>query len=459
MDELRPDTSRCLPLPDGWPRQGKAGLCSLLSLLYLSSLLFNLFPRSALAEDYSFDPSEVEKKTYHLSGYMEAKPLLFGLDKNASLYKLKLYNRKEGDTLAEYDGTLQLEGNFDYGISRFYGRTNTSYKKSYLGEDQQTTLQEGYLSLKPTSSFKIDVGKKTLNWGKGYAWNPVAFLDRLKDPDDPELSREGYAVLSADFIKSFGAPLKTISFTPVLLPASGRLNDEFGTADHLNVAGKLYFLLYDTDIDLIYLSNGSKSSRYGFDFSRNITTNLEVHGEFAWINEYEKQFIDSSGSKFQTTSDAQNYLIGLRYLTEKETTYILEYYHNDTGFTSEEMADYFSFINTGYNTFLSSGNTALLNKALTLTAGNYGKMSPMQDYLYFRISQKEPFDILYFTPAITLLENINDKSYSITPELLYTGITNFEFRLRTACISGARNTEYSEKQNDYRIELMIRYYF
>ena len=162
---------------------------------------------------------------------------------------------------------------------------------------------------------------------------------------------------------------------------------------------------------------------------------------------------------FQTTYDAQNYLMGLRYLTEKETTYIFEYYHNDTGFTSGEMTDYYSFINTGYDAFLASGNTALLNKASTLTAGNYGRMSPMQDYLYFRISQKEPFDILYFTPAITLLENINDRSYSITPELLYTGITNFDFRLRTAYISGARNTEFGEKQNDYRIELMVRYYF
>ena len=459
MYELLPERYRCLPLPERRQQQSNASLCSLRFLFYQALFFIALFPRFVLAEDYSFDPAEIEKKPYHLSGYVELKPVVFGLDNNASLYKLKMYNRKEGDTISEYDGTLQLEGSFDYGISRFYGRTNTSYKKSYLGEDQQTTLQEGYLSLKPTSSFKIDAGKKTLNWGKGYAWNPVAFLDRPKDPDDPELSREGYTVISADFIKSFEAPLKTFSFTPVLLPASGRLNDDFGTTDHLNVAGKLYLLLYETDIDFIYLLNGSKSARYGFDFSRNITTNLEVHGEFAWINDYTKQFVDSAGSLFQTTDDAKNYLIGLRYLTEKETTTIIEYYHKDTGFTSGEMTDYFSFINAGYTTYLASGKTALLNKASALTRGNYGQMNPMQDYLYLRISQKEPFDILYFTPAITLIENINDKSFSITPELLYTGITNFDLRLRTAYISGARNTEFGEKQNDYRIELMVRYYF
>ena len=33
--------------------------------------------------------------------------------------------------------------------------------------------------------------------------------------------------------------------------------------------------------------------------------------------------------------------------------------------------------------------------------------------------------------------NLNDQSYSITPELLYTGITNLELRLRFGWIRGA----------------------
>jgi hypothetical protein len=55
--------------------------------------------------------------------------------------------------------------------------------------------------------------------------------------------------------------------------------------------------------------------------------------------------------------------------------------------------------------------------------------------------------------------NLNDGSYSLTPEILYTGITNLELRLRTGFIIGARNTEFGEKQNDYRIELRAGYYF
>jgi hypothetical protein len=123
------------------------------------------------------------------------------------------------------------------------------------------------------------------------------------------------------------------------------------------------------------------------------------------------------------------------------------------------MKDYFSFIDKGYDLFLSNGNDSLLKKASNVTEGNYGRPNAMQDYLYLRVTQKEPFDILYLTPAITTIMNLNDKSLSLSPELLYTGITNWEFRLKGSALVGQRLAEYGEKQNDYRVEVRMRYYF
>ena len=413
----------------------------------------------AFAEEYTFDISEIEKTPYYFGGYAELRPILFGLDRDAALYKLRFYNRDEGSTVEDYNAKLQLEGSLEKGITRLFVKTNTEFRKSYVGEDQKTTIYEGFVSIKPSSSLTIDIGKKTLKWGKGYAWNPVAFVDRPKDPDDPELSLEGFIVASADYIKSFRGPLKTVSFTPVLIPVYEHINDTFGDINKLNFAGKIYMLLYDTDIDLIFLAGGSRTTRYGVDFSRNITTNFEVHGELAFINDFKKRFIDSEGSVFEKEYDAKSYLIGLRYLTEKETTYILEYYRNGTGFTSDEMRDFFSFIHNAYDSFLLSENDAVLKKASGIAKGNYGKMNPMKDYVYLRVSQKEPFDILYLTPSVTTILNVTDKSFSISPELLYTGVTNLELRLRAAFIAGERFSEYGEKQNDYRVEARARYYF
>jgi len=259
----------------------------------------------------------------------------------------------------------------------------------------------------------------------------LLFSTGRRNSDDPELAREGYIVASLDYTRSWeGQALKTFSFTPVLIPVYGGLNDDFGETGHLNAAAKFYFLLYDTDVDFIILTGGSKTTRYGADFSRNITTSFEIHGELAFITDYKKKFIDSDGNNFEKEYDAKSYLIGIRYLTEKDTTYIVEYYRNGTGFTSGEMRSYFSFIDKAYNSYISSGSDALLKKASTITAGNYGMPNPTTDYLYLRASQKEPFDILYFTPSATWIFNINDKSFSLSPELVYTGITNVELRLR-----------------------------
>jgi hypothetical protein len=413
-------------------------------------------------EEYKFDLSEIEKKPYHIGGYVEFRPVLFVLDRDAALYKLTFYNRDEGKTIEAYNGKLQLEGSYEKGIARLFVRTNFDLQYSYLGwehNEAKSIIYEGYLSLKPSSFLTFKLGKQTLLWGKGYAFNPVAFVSRPKDPDDPELALEGFITASADYIKSFSGPLKTFSITPVIFPVYEHINDDFGKINRLNFAARLYFLLYDTDIDLIGLTGGSKTNRLGIDFSRNITTNFEVHGEFAFINTQTKKVIDSQGSISESKFDAKSYLLGVRYLTTSDTTFIFEYYRNGTGFTHLEMKDYFSFIDKGYDLFLSNGNDSLLKKASTVTEGNYGRPNPMQDYLYLRVTQKEPFNILYFTPAITTIMNLNDKSLSISPELLYTGITNLELRLKAFGLVGGKGTDFGEKPNDYRIELRVRYYF
>ncbi|MHC4582270.1 MAG: hypothetical protein ACYS14_12515, partial [Planctomycetota bacterium] len=130
-----------------------------------------------------------------------------------------------------------------------------------------------------------------------------------------------------------------------------------------------------------------------------------------------------------------------------------------TGFTESEMTDYFSFIDQGYDTYLSSGDDSLLRRASNIAGGSYNRRNPMEDYLYLRASQKEPFDMPYFTPSLTGIFNTADRSFSIGPELLYTGIENLELRLKTTFLVGDSDTDFGEKPNNCRAELRVRYYF
>jgi len=415
-------------------------------------------PRALRAEEYTFATPETEKKPYSLGGYAELRPALFWLDQDAALYKLRFYDRSEGRTVPEYNATLQLDGSIEKGWATLFVRLNAAYRDSYLGSELTTKAYEANLSLSPAPSLALAAGKRTFKWGKGTAWNAVAFVDRPKNPDDPGLDLEGYVAASADYIRSFSGALQTLSITPVLVPVSGDVNDDFGEAGHVNLAGKIYLLLQDTDIDLLFLAGGSRTARYGLDFSRNITSNVEVHGEWAHIEDVPRRVVGSDGSVRTTVSDATSWLVGLRYLSESETSFLLEFYRNGTGYTEEQLAGYYTFVNGAYASYLSTGDDAALQMAAAVAEG-YGRPNAGRSYGYLRVTQKEPFDILYWTPALTAIVNAEDGSCSLSPEVAYTGITNVEVRLKGTILAGGRLTEYGEKPYDLRVELLARYYF
>jgi len=409
------------------------------------------------AEEFVFDDAEIEKKSWQLGGYGEARPGLNLVDRSAALSRLRYYNRDVDQALPDFNGKLLLEGSIEKDWAKLFVQPSLDYTNTRLENDLKLTWYEAWLQAKPNDSFKALAGKRSLRWGKGYAWNPVAFFDRPKNPDDPELSQEGYWLATADYIRSFDGPLQTLAITPVLLPQRHDLNNDFGSSDQLNWGGKLYLLLYDTDIDLLLMGRGSRSASYGLDVSRNLTTNFELHGELAWVVDAPQQLLLPSGQAIQKRSNATSWLMGLRYLTEQDTTYILEYYRNGSGHSRDEMRTFYDQVDRSFDHWQQTGNAAQLQRLGQLQS--YSRIAPMTDYFYARISQKEPGDILYFTPALTAIANLQDGSLSLAPELLYTGITNLELRLKGTVTVGANQTEFAEKQNDARFELRLRYYF
>jgi hypothetical protein len=424
-----------------------------LVLFYMVSL-----PGLSYCGEYAFDVSEFEKKPYSIGGYAELRPVFFGLDRDSAFYKLRFFDRDDDEAQYEVNLGALLDLSYQKDMVEVFIQPDILYTDSYRESGLSGKMFQWYLALKPSTSLNIYAGKKAVKWGKGYAWNPVGFIERVKDPNDPDLAREGFVMLTADYTKSFEGALRTLSVSPAIIPVYEGVNEDFGIINEVNFAGKVYLLLHDTDIDFMFLIGDSRPNRYGFDFSRNITSNFEIHGEMAFTDDFKRMLIDPSGEIRQEVSDTASYLLGFRYLSGADTTYILEYYHNGRGYSEDEMSQFFSFVESGYQDFLSTGDTARLKKARPVSQA-YGGQNPMRHYLYLRISQKEPFGILYFTPALTWIQNLSDGSASVSPEVSYKGITNTEIRLKGGILLGERRTEYGEKQNDYRAELRVRYFF
>ena len=411
------------------------------------------------AEEFTFDASQFQKKPFEFGGYIELKHDTFSLNQGSAFYNLNFLRQPQRSTLDRTTATFKPSAKIRAGIATLSLRAHMDYVDDNFGSEQTNRFDELYVSLKPDPSFTFEAGKIVLKWGKGYAWNPVAFFERTKDPNDPELAREGFSIVSADLIRNFDGPLQAMALTPVLLPTTNGLNSDFGSPGHLNAGAKLYLLYRDTDIDFVFAGNGSFSQRYGVDFSRNLGSNLEIHGEWARVANFAQRITSALGDVTTRSGDATSYLLGGRYLTANDTTYIAEYYRNGAGFTEQQVTDFFELVENGLNPIQSIAGAALLRKAIEAAQSGYGRPNPGRHYAYVRVSQKEPFDILYFTPALTTIVNLDDRSFSITPELFYTGINNLELRLRAVFLVGVDNTEFGEKANSRRLELQARLYF
>jgi hypothetical protein len=320
-------------------------------------------------------------------------------------------------------------------------------------------IHEAFASFKPSAQATVDIGKRVFKWGKGYAWNPAAFIDRPKDPNNPEEALEGFIGADIDLIRSFSGPLQTVALTGVVLPVWQGVNEDFGERDNMNLAAKLYLLYLDTDLDFILYTGNSRSTRYGFTFSRNLATNFEVHGEIAHVPEQRQKILEPGGGVATRTINDTSYLLGLRYLAENDVTSIIEYYHNGDGYSEEEMQRFMQAAFKGYAQYLSTGSAQLLQQASGLNEAGYGRPQPGRDYLYARLSVKEPFDVLYFTPALSAIVNLDDQSISLSPEAMYTGITNLEMRLKFTWLHGDHFSEYGEKSSQNKVEMRLRYFF
>jgi hypothetical protein len=411
------------------------------------------------AEEYSFDSSAFEKKPFELGGYVELKQEDFALNRAGAFYKLNNFNQPQRETLDRTTGTLQLAGKLRHGIGTFDFRTNSALQRDQWVHDHDNTVYEAAYSIRPDPGFTMEAGKRALRWGKGYAWNPIGFVERPKDPNDPQLAREGFWLANSDLIFNPGGSLQTVAFTPVILPVGSDVNSDFGSSGHLNPAAKLYLLYRDIDIDFAWQGKGSRPARFGMDFSTNLASNFEIHGEWARIQQFTKPVTDNSGQVRTQVGNATSYLLGARYLTAGDTTYIVEYYRNGTGYSELEAQQFYQLVNLAFAQQQQTGSTALLQKALSLSQGSYGRPNPGKDYLYFRAQQKDALGIVYFQPAITAMMNLQDRTYQITPELLYTGINNLELRLKLFMLQGGSSTDFGEKQNRRKLEFYARYYF
>lgn len=422
-------------------------------LINLILLLFiTLF---AFAQDYTFEIPEMEKEEpqLELSGNLNGKWILHQTDKESPFYKLKFYNPDDlGSLLVQYKMELYFNGDYQHKNIGLHLKTYSEY----LNETEADfTLFEAYNSVGVSPRLSFEVGKRAYNWGKGYAFNPVGFINPKKDPENPELTQAGILSSNFEYIKSFDSDtLRTFAVTGVVIPPLADLNGKYGEINNTDLALKSYFLLWDTDVDILAYYRREKFNQIGIDLSKNLKENIEVHGEVGYFTGKEKSIVENNNIR-SFDVDGISYLLGFRYLNRWGSTFISEYYHNDAGLNENEYKDYFAFLEDSYD----SGNEDAIRKANGYMKNYFNSKTLMRDYVYLKITHPEPFDILYLTLSPSVIYNLNDNSFLLSPTLSYKPYTNFELLVRNTVSFGGDSSEFGGKQYQRIVELWVTVYF
>lgn len=374
------------------------------------------------------------------SGEFNDKLSIKYFEKEAPINKDKIEKDEINKWLSE--NKLSLKLNMESSFEKFKLNVK-SYFEYYNENNNDISLYEMYLEYNPSFSLTFNIGKKSIYYGKGYAFNPIGILNPEKDPDNPEEEGLGKNSLSMEYTKSFNYKyLNTYSLNTVFFLNNESENNNYDSDDSIDLAFKNYFLIFNSDVDLIgYINNRDFS--IGLDFSTNLLPQLEIHGEYIYgfdtkYRSFDKE--DFSDIKKNTAS----YLAGLKYLNKYSTSFILEYYHNGKGISSEDYKALFDYVNKN-------------NLDLLSVYKNFNK-NPFKDYLYLKISQPEPFSILYTSISYTNIFNLKDNSSSNKISFVFSPYNNINYGLNIRVTTGKNYTEFGDKRG-FSLEAELNYFF
>ncbi|MGE5576734.1 MAG: hypothetical protein ACM3TT_05995 [Syntrophothermus sp.] len=355
-----------------------------------------------------------------------------GLVWNGSMeVKESYYGLKEPNTAIPpemaFSTRLQLKMEMNSGekqssVVMLQYQTQDPGKESSVNPGQQSpdfnlSLQQAYVDLLLPRNAFLRAGRQKIAWGTGFAWNPTNYIGAGKNRADLAAEKPGVDALNVEVNSG------RYSGTVVLKPG-----DHWGEGA---AAAKLGFQVLHGDLSLsVYKGQdefGSKRA-VGGDFATTLGDYV-LYGEAAWQAGNRRAYVTNAG-EVQERPD-QGYFHGVAgvYRNFASNTFLLlEYYHSQEGWNDQEVENYYKLLAAP---LITPEVTALLQTEI-------GDLR--QNYLFFLARKPELIDSL--TVGGSVLWNLDDQSYMLTPEIRYDLGQSACLLLNGNLFRGERTTEF-----------------
>jgi hypothetical protein len=250
-----------------------------------------------------------------------------------------------------------------------------------------------------------------------------------------------------------------------------------GIPDEIDVdtpsfAVRLLFLLWDTDIAIIYNRTDKlaelEKNYLGLTLNRywgDLGAYLEVMGhkgndlEFVKINETGNYYFPS-GDDLEALKNSDdeifiNFSVGGNYSFPDGTKISMEYYRNNEGYDDDEFDKFYDFIENDSDLYATTLDDTLKNKLLkaNMILGDRIRQN------YLSLTLDRPFTFDDFNPHVGTIINLDDNSLLLNGTLEYAVRDDTSITLDMRWFLGDDDTEYGLKADDYKAILKVIYYF
>lgn len=236
--------------------------------------------------------------------------------------------------LANKDNDFRLYCNLDLKKGRIFNSHMRTILRAVSAPEQETQYKylfhELFWDYSLNNQLLFRVGKQRVAWGSGYAWNPTDTMEPQKDPFHPKDEKEGISAIKSHIL-----------FKSFYLTTFGVYNNETKSVEF---AGKLGTSLFNFDLSLSLHKVHNRQPSIGLDFV-GFFSDLGVYGEAITKKGTDRYYVTNNG-QLQRKNDRyfSKYVLGLTYVLFSNIMFTAEYFHNDEGYSKEEMQNFVNYL-------------------------------------------------------------------------------------------------------------------
>ena len=294
----------------------------------------------------------------------------------------------------------------------------------YGGYFYTIDIQRLYIDYYPGDKLRFTLGRQNFLTGYGYGWNPVDFVNPLKDPADPEAELKGVDALSV-----FYAPWPFLKFRfSVIAETSAGNNFDYGD---IRFSGEITATVPYVEMKLTGLYDWDKTRgedpyplSLGFGFYADLA-GVGIYGESA-VRNYPRNYVpDDAYGLERPEKTVFSALLGAEYYFPSGLSAAAEYFCNGEGFNGTERRNYSDSL------AYYGGSYIPADFSLLYRPGYFSRHYLLLNIVYPWYNMKTDFTVTAVTSldagSLMIIPRMDfNAAGNLTVYLYYTGLFSFD---------------------------------